>query len=214
MSSLFALGVVGRAAGSSGSGPNSYEGLDLTAEGAYHPEELHDGTWANSTCSAGTFRDFYVDTSGENAHDNLFVELVHVPNDHAKKVVRLQSLALMLFYKEIPSDRSTEQIQASSPDGVYSLAINANELKEGRWFVSVRCDDLTDASFGVVAKFESAELHEGEPHPYFICPQETLYHYLNVSRDAIHHHDNNVRFSLCIPDDSQAELTITTKVRL
>ena len=135
----------------SGSGAH-YEGLDITAEGAFHPEELHDGHWANSTCSAGSFRDLYIDVTEENAHDNLFVELVHVPDEGARKVVRLETLALMLFYEEIPSDRVTEQVQASSPDGIYSLSINANELKKGRWFVSVRCDDLDDAAFGVVRR--------------------------------------------------------------
>ena len=133
-----------------GSGASGdFAGLELTAEGAFHPAELSDGYWTNSSCSVGGYRDFYVDTEHDHAHDNLFIEAIALPSAGAKKEVRLDSLALMVFFGEIPSERTTELVHESSPDSVYSILINANEMKSGRWFVSVRCGDDVDVDFGV-----------------------------------------------------------------
>lgn len=56
--------------------------------------------------------------------------------------------------------------------------MNANEIKKGHYFVSVKCGDDVDGvvNFGVLAKFQTAELHQGEPHSYLICAKELLYH--------------------------------------
>jgi hypothetical protein len=117
-----------------------------------------------------------------------------------------------MYFEEIPADRITENARKTAPDGVYSLAVNANEIKEGRYFIAVQCDEIEDANFGILAKFETAELHEGESHPYFICSKETLYHYLDLSANQVKEAQHNVRFELCAPADSLSELTLVTKV--
>ena len=117
-----------------------------------------------------------------------------------------------MYFEEIPADRVTENARKTAPDGVYSLAVNANEIKEGRYFIAVQCDEIEDANFGILAKFETAELHEGESHPYFICSKETLYHYLDLSANQVKEAQHNVRFELCAPADSLSELTLVTKV--
>jgi hypothetical protein len=90
--------------------------------------------------------------------------------------------------------------------------VNANEIKVGRYFISVKCGDLDDADFGVVAMFEDSHLEDRHTQHYMICPGETLYHYLNVTSDEYDQH-SHVRFTLCMPLDSLSELTMVTKVK-
>jgi len=99
-------------------------GLALEEDGSYHAQGLHDGHFSNATCTAGGYRDFYIDATVTNeGHDNLFVEAIYTPGDDHKKVVALDVLSIHMFYEEIPFDRDTENTRASSPDGVYSLAV-------------------------------------------------------------------------------------------
>jgi hypothetical protein len=93
--------------------------------------------------------------------------------------------------------------------------VNANEIKKGRYFVSVKCGDDVDGvvNFGVLAKFQTAELHQGEPHSYLICAKELLYHYLDVSENDVQVEKYNVRFEICVPPKSQAILSLVTKVK-
>jgi len=189
---------------------HGYHGLDLEADGSFQAVEMTDHQWKNASCSQGGFRDFYVDATAANLHDNLFVEIVHDPTE--KYDVKLHSLSMHLFFNEIPADRITENVLQSSPDGVYPLAVNANEIKEGRYFISVKCGDFEDANFGILANFDTAELQEGIPRPYSICSKETLYHYLELSESDVKDKQYNVRFNLCAPSDSLSELAFVTKV--
>jgi hypothetical protein len=189
-----------------------YEGLALDADGSFNAAALSDGAFSNATCSPGGYRDFYIDASEENSHDNLFVEAIYAPRGSDVKDVNLAPISLHLYFHEIPSDRVTESTQRSSPDGVFSLAVNANAIKVGRYFISVKCGDLDGADFGVVAMFENAFLEDGNTRQYSICPEETLYHYLNVTSDE-YEQGSHVRFKLCMPLDSLSELTMVTKVQ-
>jgi len=92
--------------------------------------------------------------------------------------------------------------------------INANEIKHGRYFVSVQCGNDIDgsANFAVLAKFQSAELHDGEPHAYLICPNELLYQYLDLSASDVAVDHYNVRFKMCVPPESQSSLALVTRV--
>ena len=189
-----------------------FEGLALDADGSFNAAALSDGAFSNATCSPGGYRDFYIDASEENSHDNLFVEAIYAPRDSDVKDVKLAPISLHMYFDVIPSDRVTESTERSSPDGVYSLAVNANEIKVGRYFVSVKCGDLDGAKFGVVAKFEGTLLEEEKTRQYSICPEETLYHYLNVTSDE-YEQGSHARFTLCMPLDSLSKLTMVTKVQ-
>ena len=189
-----------------------FKGLDLDADGSYHAVALTDGIFSNSTCSPGGYRDFYIDVSEKDSENNLFMEAIYTPGYGDTKDVQLTPISLHMYFNEIPFNRATESTQGLSPDGVYSLAVNANEIKVGRYFISVKCGDLDDADFGVVAMFEDSHLEDRHTQHYMICPGETLYHYLNVTSDEYDQH-SHVRFTLCMPLDSLSELTMVTKVK-
>ena len=191
---------------------SDFVGLELSADGSYNAVELSDGIFSNSTCSPGGYRDFYIDVKDEHSEENLFVEAIYAPREGDTKDVQLTPISLYMYFNEIPFDRVTESSQHSSPDGLYSLAVNANEIKVGRYFISVQCGDLDYADFGVVAIFEDSHLEDRHTQHYMICPGETLYHYLNVTSDEYDQH-SHVRFTLCMPLDSLSELTLVTKVR-
>jgi hypothetical protein len=100
----------------------------------------------------------------------------------------------------------------SSPDGIYSLVVNANDLRTGTYYVVVKCGDISPtANFGIMARFEDAELEQGITRSFEICPGEILYHYLSLS-------DQNVssglsaHFTLCVPEESLSELTLVTRM--
>jgi len=137
---------------------HGYHGLDLAADGSYQATELIDNAWKNLSCSPAGFRDFYIDATSANTHDNLFVEIVHIAEN---KNVKLDALSVGMHFDVIPANRETGNIRRISPDGVYSLAINANEIKEGRYFISVQCNNLEAANFGTLAKYETAVIHIG-----------------------------------------------------
>lgn len=60
---------------------HGYHGLDLSADGSFEAVGLTHNQWKNASCSPSGFRDFYIDATSANAHDNLFVEVIHVPTD-------------------------------------------------------------------------------------------------------------------------------------
>ena len=60
---------------------HGYHGLDLGADGSFEAVGLTHNQWKNASCSPNGFRDFYIDATSANSHDNLFVEVVHVPTD-------------------------------------------------------------------------------------------------------------------------------------
>jgi hypothetical protein len=69
---------------------HGYHGLDLSADGSFEAVGLTHNQWKNASCSPNGFRDFYIDATSANAHDNLFVEAVHVPTDENDvKVINL-----------------------------------------------------------------------------------------------------------------------------
>jgi hypothetical protein len=105
---------------------SEFTGLPLHPDGSYLAAGLHDGHWSNASCTAGGYRDFFIDASSSHeGHDNLFIEAVYQPGDNHKKVIELDVLSLNLFFEDIPSERDTEHFRASSPDGVYSLAVSS-----------------------------------------------------------------------------------------
>ena len=191
----------------------SFKGLALDADGSYNAVALTDGFFSNSTCSPGGYRDFYIDVSEEDAENNLFMEAIYTPPGLGGiKDVQLSPISLHVYFNKIPFDRHTESSQSLSPDGVYSLVVNANEIKPGRYFISVQCGDLDDAKFAVVAKFEDSLLENRHTQHYLICPGETLYHHLNVTQNEFNQY-SHVRFTLCMPLDSLSELTMVTKIQ-
>ena len=151
-----------------------FKGLDIDADGSYHAVALTDGIFSNSTCSPGGYRDFYIDISEKDSENNLFMEAIYTPGYGDKNDVQLTPISMHLYFNEIPFDRVTESSHELSPDGVYSLAVNANEIKVGRYFISVQCGDLDDADFGVVAMFEDSHLEDRQTQHYMICPGEPL----------------------------------------
>ena len=119
---------------------------------------------------------------------------------------------MLVYFDEIPSDRETELYADSSPDGIYSYMVNANEIKEGRYYVSIQCSELDDADIAVLAKFEPSHLYDGKSEHFMICPKETLYHYINLTKDESESKYKHVNFRLCIPYDSMSNLALVTKV--
>ncbi|KAK3260854.1 hypothetical protein CYMTET_30211 [Cymbomonas tetramitiformis] len=49
-----------------------------------------------------------------------------------------QSLLVLLYYSEIPEDRVSQHTSTFSTEGLYSIALSANDLYEGDYYVSVR----------------------------------------------------------------------------
>ena len=187
-----------------------YSGIDLDKDGSFQAVGLTDLHWNNASCSQSGFRDFYIDATSANMEDNLFVEVVHNPT--ATNDVQLQKLSIHLFFNEIPADRTTNIVKRTSPTGIYSFAVNANEIREGRYYISVKCGDFEDANFGIIAKFDSAEQQEGIIREHFICPKESLYHFIHVNESDITDEQYNVRFTLCAPSESLSKLTLVSKV--
>lgn len=152
--------------------PVSFTPATLTVEHAFSPKPLVDGQWVNETCTAGAFVDFYVDVDEAHTHDNLFLEVIHDAPD-SQRHIRPDSLSFLLYYAEIPHHRRSSQSVTESPDRTYSLAVNAHEIKTGRYFASVQCG-AEDASFGVFAEFSHAELFLGGADESHICSNELL----------------------------------------
>ena len=57
----------------------------------------------------------------------------------AVKDTRIDALTLLLYEDEIPPDRKSEVHAHESPDRSLSLAMNANDIRRGRYYVSVKC---------------------------------------------------------------------------
>lgn len=107
-----------------------------------------------------------------HAKNNLFLTAIHdAPSD--QRHVVLDSISLLVFEEEIPPDRISSLTSTSSPDRQYSVIINANELKDTRYYVSVLCGQ-DDANFGIFAEFEQAGLLFGSNETGHICRSETM----------------------------------------
>jgi len=198
---------------------NSLTGLQLDSSGSFIAQELPTNLdedaheWLNSSCIAGSYRDFFIDVTESLEHFNMFVEVIHSPSSTQPQGVRPNALSLMIFYEEIPSDRKDSGlIVDSSPDGVYSLVVNANEIQIGKYFIVVKCGDLGAGTteFGVIVMFQDAELRVGSTRTFFICPDEILYYYVRLSGQNVSS-SKSVHFTLCIPEDSSSHLTLVTR---
>jgi len=195
------------------------KGLELDASGSFMAQELpinlgEDAShWLNSSCTAGSYRDFFIDVTQALEHFNMFAEVVHTPVPSEPQGVRPNALSMMIFYEEIPSDRhDSGLIQDTSSDGVYSLVVNANEIRIGRYFIVVKCGDLAPTTdFGVIVRFDDAELREGSTRSFFICPDEILYYYVSLSEHTVTSGES-VHFTLCIPEDSLSHLTLVSRM--
>lgn len=190
---------------------STYGGLNLSADGSYQATQLTESVSVRASCRVGSFTDFYMDVEESHLHENLFMHAVYIPDASSPRVVDPSALSLHVYYARIPSDRSTDWVRMSSPDGLYSWAIDANELKVGRYFISVKCGDLADADFTIVAVYQPSDIIEHTSREFTICGKETLYHHMDVSAQIISSR-MHARFKICVAKDSLSQFSMVVKV--
>ena len=176
-----------------------------------HPLHLENGalnaiafeghTWTGEDCFVpGAYRDFYVEVDESHSHDNLFVELVVTPfldvHGIAEELLP-DAVTLKMWEDAIPVDRKSDLYQDWSTNSAYSLAVNANEIHDGRYY-------FVEFSHALL------EEHQLQDHNR-VCAGELMYHYANVNQTHIDKHEN-LKFTVCTPDGSEADLTLMTRV--
>jgi len=186
-------------------------GLDLDVDGSFAASTLG-SDWLNSSCLAGSYRDFRIDVSEADLMSNLLVDVSFIPGAASLNVVQPKALSANIFYDLIPVDRSESMMsQMTSPNGIYSLHIGPNELRSGRYFVSVQCGD-EDAEFDVRSFLQPAEITDKEIVTVHFCPDATpMHHFIEYGLDD-KVAGRDVKISLCLPDSLSTNLVLTTKV--
>lgn len=184
-------------------------GLDLDVDGSFVASTLGK-EWLTSSCLAGSYRDFRVDVSVADLMSNLMVDVSFIPVSSG--LVQPNALAASIFYDSIPADRSQSMMtQTSSSNGIYSLHVSPNELRSGRYFVSVQCGD-EDASFDVRSFLQPAAITDAEIVTVNFCPDANpMHHFIQYGVDD-KVAGRNVKVSLCRSDSVTTDLVLTTKV--
>mmetsp|Transcript_14906 Transcript_14906/g.48653 ORF Transcript_14906/g.48653 Transcript_14906/m.48653 type:complete len:1617 (+) Transcript_14906:81-4931(+) len=177
-------------------------------DGSVNAKELQDHAWVSGECTAGAFVDYFVDVDASKLRYNLFLEVVYDPEENTVRDHRVDALGMYLYEEEIPADRESEVREEESADRSLSLAVNANDLREVRYYVSVKCGSSEDAKFGIVAEFIHAELENALEAQGHVCRDELLYFFHDFSSSA----DDHLFFKVCVPAGSEGKLELVLRV--
>eukprot|EP01044_Picomonas_judraskeda_P001185 COSAG03_NODE_65_length_15137_cov_3.350446_7_plen_940_part_00 len=130
------------------------------------------------SCTAGSFVDFYVNILNQAERSTPGINFA-VEVENLSQHLDPEALSLYLYDGEIPANRVTELRQEYSADGVYSVTVNANEVRAGQYFVSVRCGH-NPIRFRLLPRAIQAELYPGDIVSASVCPGSEILHFFDV----------------------------------
>ena len=120
----------------------------------------------NHACSAGTYKLFSFDL---NVQENVIIEVEQRTTHEAP-----EALGVFLYQGSVPADYATELFSDFGSGGIWSVSLSANDVRNGTYYVAVKCWDIEPVSFRIavllIQSVVDKRIH-GE-----LCPRNYVQH--------------------------------------
>ena len=127
------------------------------------------------TCQPEEYVAYSIEVDEEHKHDNLVVEVELTDESYNGHGDTPESLEVLLFYNEITGGYATELRAERGTQGIWSVAVNAHDMKQGTWYVVVKCQAFVKR-YRVVALLIESQLILGHRHHGELCENSWVYH--------------------------------------
>ena len=138
---------------------------------------LREAHFVYDSCVAGEYVDFYFDVSETDAANNVVFDVEDLSKAIDSEALQVELHALKSF---IPTPRDPTAVISTAAGRIYSMALDYTVLREGRYYVSVRCRSAM-VRFRVSASLVKSKLDGVAKVTATVSPNEWTYHYRKVT---------------------------------
>ena len=128
-----------------------------------------------ASCQPHEWVDFKLPKNDKYRDCNVVFEVEDLDRGYTQS-----GLGLFVYKNAIPSNRVTEFKSTETPDGHYSVTLNAWDYdSKADLFASVRCGDQPK-SFRLLTEVIQGEVKEGTHARGYVCPGDFIYHFFDA----------------------------------
>ena len=134
------------------------------------------------SCDAYSWKDFEFTISAkqEIEKDNLIFQVELLDRDQPNN----DAISIHLFDEFIPFNRHTEEVARVPTNGLWTISLSSLDVTGGTYYLSVQCGPLSQRFRTMVVEVQGALKSVSDEVDGEVCPEEWVYHYVNVSREG------------------------------